>query len=183
MTKTAQTFGRNRLLMLSLSIFRIINYCSMPTSMKVHCCCQKKFVLVTVVTNHHITCFTGISREEIVGNSMFMVLAGYETTAGALQFLAYNLAVHPECQESLRKEIKDAVEEYVRIFVLLSFLSWARKQLAFFQSSGVVLVIDICMLVIRIENFLHYVIPYDVTEPVCMEVLQQTLTLEPSCVK
>jgi len=67
--------------------------------------------------------------------------------------------------------------------VLLSFLSWARKQLAFFQSSGVVLVIDICMLVIRIENFLHYVIPYDVTEPVCMEVLQQTLTLEPSCVK
>jgi len=43
-----------------------------------------------------------------------MILAGYETTSGVMQFLAYNIASYKSCQEKLRQEIKDAVENHVR---------------------------------------------------------------------
>jgi len=46
---------------------------------------------------------------------MIMLLAGYDTTSSAMQFLAYNLAVHKECQEKLRQEIKDTVDKYVSL--------------------------------------------------------------------
>jgi len=51
-----------------------------------------------------------------VGNSIVMLLAGYETTSGTMQFLAYNLAQYQECQEKLRQEIKDAVKQNVSCF-------------------------------------------------------------------
>jgi len=56
----------------------------------------------------------GLTRTEIVGNSMLMILAGYETTGNSLVFLAYNLAAYPDVQEKLRQEIDDTFEKYVR---------------------------------------------------------------------
>jgi len=56
----------------------------------------------------------GISRVELVGNSILMLMAGYETTSSALLFLAYNLAVYKDCQEKLRREVKETIEQYVR---------------------------------------------------------------------
>jgi len=55
----------------------------------------------------------GISREELVGNCMLMILGGYETTAGTIQMVAYNLAVHKRCQEKVRQEILETVEKHV----------------------------------------------------------------------
>jgi len=46
---------------------------------------------------------------------MLMLLAGYDTTSSAMQLLVYNLAVHKECQEKLRQEIKDTVDKYVSL--------------------------------------------------------------------
>jgi len=43
-----------------------------------------------------------------------MLLAGYETTSSALLFLAYNLAVYKDCQEKVRREVKETIEQYVR---------------------------------------------------------------------
>jgi len=74
---------------------------------------------LTIKSNNILN--AGISREEIIGNSMLMLLAGYETTSGAMQFLAYNLAVYKECQEKLREEIKDIVKQHVSRDFMLKF--------------------------------------------------------------
>ena len=41
------------------------------------------------------------------------MLAGYDTTAGSLSFLLYNLVVYPECQEKLYQEIQEKVGDAV----------------------------------------------------------------------
>ena len=59
----------------------------------------------------------GLTRTEIVGNSILMLLAGYETTGNSMIFFAYNLATHPEIQEKLRQEVDETFENYVREWV------------------------------------------------------------------
>ena len=59
------------------------------------------------------TTVEGVSRltdEEIVAQSVFFLLAGYETSSNTLSFTAYFLATNPDVQEKLRTEIKDAME-------------------------------------------------------------------------
>lgn len=52
----------------------------------------------------------GMSRLEIIGNSITMLFAGYETTSTAMSFLAYNLAQYPEIQKQLQHEIDQMFE-------------------------------------------------------------------------
>lgn len=51
----------------------------------------------------------GLSRKEIVANSIIFVIAGFENSKMLLTFLCYNLAMHKDCQERLRKEIQDGI--------------------------------------------------------------------------
>ena len=55
----------------------------------------------------------GITRTEIVGNSMIMMIGGYETTATTMTILAYCIATEPEVQEKLYQEIVETTEKYV----------------------------------------------------------------------
>ena len=43
----------------------------------------------------------------IAGHSVTFLLAGYETTANALTYISYLLALHPDIQENLQTEIDD----------------------------------------------------------------------------
>lgn len=45
--------------------------------------------------------------EEIASHSVAFMLAGYETTANALTYVSYLLALHPDVQEKLQEEIDD----------------------------------------------------------------------------
>jgi len=51
----------------------------------------------------------GITRKEIVANSIIFIIAGFENSKMLLTFLCYNLATSPECQNRLRKEIQDGI--------------------------------------------------------------------------
>ena len=46
-----------------------------------------------------------LTDDEIVINALTFVLGGYETTAAALSFTSYLLALHPDIQEKLQAEI------------------------------------------------------------------------------
>ena len=46
-----------------------------------------------------------LTDEEIVSHSITFLLAGYETTANALAYTSYLLALNPEKQEKLQAEI------------------------------------------------------------------------------
>lgn len=46
-----------------------------------------------------------LSQNELMGNSIILLLAGYETTATGLSFTLYLLAQHADIQEQLRAEI------------------------------------------------------------------------------
>ena len=51
------------------------------------------------------------STEEIAGLAFDFLLAGYETTANTLSFTTYLLAMHPNIQEKVQKEIDGYFEE------------------------------------------------------------------------
>lgn len=50
---------------------------------------------------------------EIVAQSFLFLIAGYETTASTLQFIAYELAHNPEIQEKCHRQIMEAVGDRV----------------------------------------------------------------------
>ena len=57
----------------------------------------------------------GLTRNEIIGNSMIMLLAGYETTSNAMVFLTHSLATHQLVQEKIYHEIQDAIEKHGKL--------------------------------------------------------------------
>ena len=53
---------------------------------------------------------TKMDDAEIAGHSVTFMLAGYETTANALTYVSYLLALNPDIQEKLHAEIDDYYE-------------------------------------------------------------------------
>lgn len=49
-----------------------------------------------------------LTDEEIVGNIVLLLVAGFETTATTLSLASYNLAIHPDVQEKVFQEVTDA---------------------------------------------------------------------------
>ena len=52
-----------------------------------------------------------LTDDEVVENSMLFLFAGKDTTAIALSFTAYELALNPDIQEKLQSEIDAYFEE------------------------------------------------------------------------
>jgi cytochrome P450 family 3 subfamily A len=52
-----------------------------------------------------------LTDEEIIGNVILILLAGYETTASLLTFASHTLATHSEIQTTLREEISAAKDK------------------------------------------------------------------------
>ncbi|XP_075545080.1 cytochrome P450 3A14-like [Dermacentor variabilis] len=50
-----------------------------------------------------------LTTEEVLTSAAVLFIAGFETTATALSYVAYSLAKHPNVQEKLRQEVIDAV--------------------------------------------------------------------------
>ncbi|KAJ8955213.1 hypothetical protein NQ317_001066 [Molorchus minor] len=61
--------------------------------------------IVTTTTPHQIT------NQDITAQALSFFFAGFESVAGLMCFLAHELAVNPEIQERLRKEVHEASEE------------------------------------------------------------------------
>ena len=49
--------------------------------------------------------FLGLTRDEVAANAVSFFVAGYETTATALQYFFYAMAVYPEIQQQVAKYI------------------------------------------------------------------------------
>ncbi|CAK9302788.1 unnamed protein product [Gordionus sp. m RMFG-2023] len=54
---------------------------------------------------------SGLSKEQYIANALFFFIAGYESTANALGWVARTLAWKPEVQETLRQEIKQKISQ------------------------------------------------------------------------
>ena len=67
--------------------------------------------------NHPCCCHSGLTTNEILAQSLLFFIAGYETTATAMSFLAYNLATNQECQEKLYQEILENCGDQVSVSV------------------------------------------------------------------
>nr|XP_039269251.1 cytochrome P450 3A21-like [Styela clava] len=52
----------------------------------------------------------GMTKAEIVGNSMLMILAGYENTGNVMSWTAYNFAQHPDIQVKVQEEIDEMMK-------------------------------------------------------------------------
>lgn len=48
-----------------------------------------------------------ITEDEIVGQALIFLLAGYETSSNTLAFTCYLLALHPECQQKVQEEVDE----------------------------------------------------------------------------
>ncbi|XP_077284623.1 cytochrome P450 9e2-like [Arctopsyche grandis] len=49
--------------------------------------------------------------DDIIAQAILFLIAGFDTTATVLTFMAYELAVHPEIQQRLHEEIDDIIKE------------------------------------------------------------------------
>ena len=54
-----------------------------------------------------------LSNNEICAHSILFMIAGSQTTADTLSFIAYNLCMHPHYQEQLLAEIDQVLENHV----------------------------------------------------------------------
>lgn len=54
-----------------------------------------------------------LNNSEILSQSILFLLAGYETTAQTLCYIAYNLAMNPFYQQKLCQEIDSVLERHV----------------------------------------------------------------------
>jgi cytochrome P450 family 3 subfamily A len=52
-----------------------------------------------------------LSNEEITSHAINFMLAGYETTANALSYISYLLALNPHVQEKLQEDIDKYYEK------------------------------------------------------------------------
>ena len=60
----------------------------------------------------------GLTHEEVLAQSLMFLLAGFETTANALAFFGYLMAVNGDCQEKLIAEIDDTLKGQVSLLFL-----------------------------------------------------------------
>lgn len=73
----------------------------------------RKDLLQLMMNANDETTVEGVSRlsdDEIEAQSIIFLLAGYETSSNTLAFTLYYLAVNPDVQDTLRKEISEALE-------------------------------------------------------------------------
>ncbi|CAH2276505.1 thromboxane-A synthase [Pelobates cultripes] len=54
-----------------------------------------------------------LNEEEILGQAFLFLIAGYETTCSLLSFATYLLAIHPECQDKVLREVDEFSEKHV----------------------------------------------------------------------
>jgi cytochrome P450 len=54
-----------------------------------------------------------LTNSEILSQSIIFLLAGTDTTTTTLCWISHNLAMNPECQERLIKEVDSELEKYV----------------------------------------------------------------------
>ncbi|XP_046720362.1 thromboxane-A synthase isoform X1 [Silurus meridionalis] len=48
-----------------------------------------------------------MTEDEIIGQAFIFFLAGYETSSNTLAFTCYLLAIHPDCQKKVQREVDD----------------------------------------------------------------------------
>ena len=99
--------------------------------------------MLDVLENNHNTDEKGLSPEEIEAQSLLFFLAGYETTASTLAFLAYCLATNQECEKKLVQEINASLptnvtddffpgDNIVKFHFFLNEPSWSFSCIIFF---------------------------------------------------
>ena len=59
-----------------------------------------------------------LTDEQITSHSIVFMMAGYETTANALSYTSYLLAINPHVQEKLQAEIDSFFQENPVNFIL-----------------------------------------------------------------
>lgn len=63
----------------------------------------------TTYSKKNATIVKSLTLEEVVGQCLMFMFAGFDTTAGTLSFISYYLAMFPEVQEKLRDEIEQFI--------------------------------------------------------------------------
>lgn len=52
-----------------------------------------------------------LTQQEVISQCFNIALAGFETTASALRFLTYHLAIHQDVQDKVLAEIQQVIGE------------------------------------------------------------------------
>ncbi|KAH9509397.1 hypothetical protein Btru_045785 [Bulinus truncatus] len=71
-----------------------------------------------------------LSEREVIGQSMLIIFAGFETTATTLQFCLYLLAKHPDIQDKVYAEIQRVVKSDCPSYEELSELRYMEQVLS-----------------------------------------------------
>lgn len=56
-----------------------------------------------------------LTNNQMISQSLLFMLAGTDTTAVALTYISYNLAMNPEIQDKLINEVDSVLEKFVKV--------------------------------------------------------------------
>nr|XP_039270251.1 cytochrome P450 3A5-like [Styela clava] len=57
----------------------------------------------------------GLTKIEIIGNSMLMIMAGYQNTGNLMSWTSFNFARHPEIQAKVQEEIDEMIKTHGKL--------------------------------------------------------------------
>ena len=63
---------------------------------------------------------TGLTIDELLGQGFLVFIAGYETTASLLSYVAYVLATFPDVQDKLIEEIDEQIKDINVSFIIFT---------------------------------------------------------------
>lgn len=64
-----------------------------------------------------------LSEVEVVAQAMILLTAGHEMTANTLQYLTFALALHPQVQEKVVREIHQQLGDVSFSFMMLAIIT------------------------------------------------------------
>lgn len=65
----------------------------------------------------NVLIFLELTEEEAIAQCVMFLVFGQDTMSIALYFAVYCLALYPEVQDKLRKEVNEYFEKQVRVFL------------------------------------------------------------------
>ena len=78
--------------------------------------------IVIMLILYYFVCWPELTTDEVLANSIFLMIAGYDTTSSTLAWLLYELSRNADIQEKLLNDINSVMADYVSYILYFTLM-------------------------------------------------------------